>query len=161
MKNWCLFSENLLLVLLNTYTNTEHFKARLHMHFFTCDTMQFQEIIALLSHIKISVCSMYFAGNAATSEKLAVSYCSRVDRLYGDTCSYICPQIWLNEARTNIGLSPAMGFLNENDSLAYSAILGELSSGLSFTMGFFKTSGFPLLLVGFLRGQGRTYLATP
>ena len=36
-----------------------------------------------------------------------------------------------------------MGFLNENDSLAYFAILGELSSGLSFTVGFvqdFKVS---------------------
>ena len=35
-------------------------------------------------------------------------------------------------------LSPTMGFLNENDSLAYYAILGELSPGLSFTIGFFK-----------------------
>ena len=32
-----------------------------------------------------------------------------------------------------------MGFLKENNSQAYFAILGELSSGLSFTMGFFKT----------------------
>ena len=34
-------------------------------------------------------------------------------------------------------------------------------SGLSFTVGFFKTSIFVSLLVGFFRGQGRTYLAIP
>ena len=48
----------------------------------------------------------------------------------------------LNEAKTNVGLSPTMGFLNENDSLAYSAILGGLSSSLSLTVRFFKTFGF-------------------
>ena len=31
-----------------------------------------------------------------------------------------------------------MSFLNENDSLAYFAVLEELSSGLSFPVGFFK-----------------------
>ena len=62
-----------------------------------------------------------------------------MDRLCGDTCSNVFPQTWLNEARTNIGLSPAVGFMNENDRLAYFAILGELSSYLSFTVGFFKT----------------------
>ena len=71
---------------------------------------------------------------------------SRVDRLCGDTCSYVYPQTWLNEARTNIGLSPTMGFLNENESLAYFEILGELSSGLSFTLDFFKTVSFLSLL---------------
>ena len=50
----------------------------------------------------------------------------RVDRLCGDICSYVCPQTWLNDARTNIGLSPTMSFLNENDSLAYFVILREL-----------------------------------
>ena len=46
----------------------------------------------------------------------------------------------LNEARTNIDLSPTMGLLNENDSLAYFEILGELSSAVSpfFSVGFFK-----------------------
>ena len=78
------------------------------------------------------------------------------NRLCGETC--LSPDL-LNEARTNIGLSPTMGFLNENDSLAYFAILGELSSGLSFTVGFLKTLSFLSLLVGFFRG--RTYLATP
>ena len=63
-------------------------------------------------------------------------------RLCRDTCFYVCPQTWLNEARTDIGLSPTMGFLNENDSLAYFAILGELSSGLSTIVGFFKTVSF-------------------
>ena len=82
-----------------------------------------------------------------------------MNRLCGDTCSYVCPQTWLNEVRTNIGLSRTMGFLNGNDSLPYFAIFGELSSGLSFTVGFFKKLSF--LLIGFFRGQGRTYLATP
>ena len=45
------------------------------MQFFTSDSIQFQETIALLSHIKIYMCSMSCTGNAATSEKLAVSYC--------------------------------------------------------------------------------------
>ena len=65
-----------------------------------------------------------------------------MDRLCGNTCSYVCPQTLLNEARTNIGLPPAVGFLNENDGLAYFAISGELSSGLFFTLGFFKTLNF-------------------
>ena len=47
---------------------------------------------------------------------------------------FLClSQTWFNEARTNRGLSPTMGLLNVDDSLAYFAILGELSSGLSFT----------------------------
>ena len=50
-----------------------------------------------------------------------------------------CLQIWFNEAITSIGLSQTMGFSNENDSLAYFSILEELSSGLFFTVGFFKT----------------------
>ena len=82
-------------------------------------------------------------------------------RLCRDTCSNVSPQTWLNESRANVGLSPTMGFLNDNDSLAYFAILVELSSGLSLTVGFLKTSSFLSLLVGFYRGQGRTYLATP
>ena len=45
-----------------------------------------------------------------------------------------------------------MVILNEKDSLAYFAILEELSSGLSFTVGFFKTLSFLSLLNGFLRG---------
>ena len=59
-----------------------------------------------------------------------------MDRLCGDICSYVCRQTWLNEARMNIGLSPTMDFLNENDSSAYFAIMGELLSDLSFTVGF-------------------------
>ena len=74
---------------------------------------------------------------------------------------FFFPVTWLNEARTNIGLSSTMGFLNENDSLDYFASLEELSSGISFTVGFLKTLSFLSLLVGFFRGQGRTYLATP
>ena len=48
------------------------------------------------------------------------------------------------------------GLLNENDSLAYMhfAILGELSSGLSFTVGFFKGLRLLSLLVGFFPGGG-------
>ena len=46
-----------------------------------------------------------------------------------------------------------MGFLNENDSAVYFAILGELSSGLPFIVGFFKTLNLVSLLVGFFRGK--------
>ena len=60
-----------------------------------------------------------------------------------------------------MSLSPTMGFLNENDNLAYFAILGQSSSGLSFTVGFFKPLSFLLLLVGLFREQARTYLAIP
>ena len=76
-----------------------------------------------------------------------------MDRLCGNACYYVCPQTWLNEASTSTGLSPTMGGLNENGSLVYFAVLGELSSGLSFTVGFFKTLGFLSLLVGFFRGK--------
>ena len=61
----------------------------------------------------------------------------------------MCPQTWLNEARANIGLSSTIGFLNKNDSLAYFAIFGALLSGLSFTVGFFKTK-FSLIIYLFL-----------
>ena len=86
-----------------------------------------------------------------------------MDKLCGDTCTYVCLQTWPNEARTEIGLvCPQLWvFLNENDSLAYFAILGELLSGLSFTLRFFKTLSFLSLLVGFFRAQGSIYLATP
>ena len=46
-----------------------------------------------------------------------------------------------------------MGFLNENDSLAYVAVLGDLWSDLSFTVGFHKTLRFLSLLVDFLGGK--------
>ena len=69
------------------------------------------------------------------------------------SCSYVCPQTWLNEARKNTDLSPAMGFLNENGSFTCFAILREFSSDLCFTAGFFKTSSFLSLLVGFLGGK--------
>ena len=60
---------------------------------------------------------------------------------------FLClSQIWFNKARTNIGLSPTMGFLNASDSLAqfwlYLALLGESLSDLSFTVGFFKSLSF-------------------
>ena len=48
-----------------------------------------------------------------------------------------------------------MGFLNENDSLSYFAILGELSLGLSFTVGFFKTLRLLSLLASFLEFRGK------
>ena len=84
-----------------------------------------------------------------------------MDRLLGDTGSYVCSQTCLNEAKTNIGLSSTMGFLNESDSLAYFSIFGESSSGISFTAGFFKPLSFLSSLVGFFRGQEKTSLATP
>ena len=39
--------------------------------------------------------------------------------------------------------------------LNYFAILGELSSGLSFTVGFFKTSKISLIMLGSFRGKER------
>ena len=70
-------------------------------------------------------------------------------------------QGWIGYAGTHVPMFVPWVFLNENDSLAYFAILEELSSGLSVTMGFSKLLRFLSLLVGFFRGQGRTYLPTP
>ena len=46
------------------------------------------------------------------------------------------------KAGHTLGLSPAMGFMNENDSFVYFAILRELSSGLTLTMRFSTPSIF-------------------
>ena len=62
------------------------------------------------------------------------------------------PRLGLNGNR-NVGLSPTLSSLNENDSLAYFAILGELSLGLSFTVGFFKTLSF--LIISWLFSGGK------
>ena len=45
-----------------------------------------------------------------------------------------------------------MGFLNKDDSLAYFSILGELSSGLPSTAGFFKTLSFSHYQLAFSGG---------
>ena len=58
-------------------------------------------------------------------------YTSRADRLRGDTCTHVCPQTWLNWARTDICLSQTMGFFHKNYTLAYFASFWESSSGLS------------------------------
>ena len=60
------------------------------------------------------------------------------------TCTVV-----FNESRTNIGLSPTMGFLNENDSLAYFCNLGRLVVRSVFycgLAGFFKTLKFSLII---------------
>ena len=57
-----------------------------------------------------------------------------------------------NKARTNMGLSPTMGFLNENDNLAYFAILGNCRQVCLLLWAFFKTSSFLSLIVGFFQG---------
>ena len=46
-----------------------------------------------------------------------------------------------------------MGFLNENDSLAYFKIFGEFSSGLFFTVSVYRILSFLSLLVGFSGGM--------
>ena len=46
-----------------------------------------------------------------------------------------------------MGLSPTMGF-SMKMTVAYFAILGEFSSGMSFTLGFFK-------ILSSLQGEGR------
>ena len=52
----------------------------------------------------------------------------------------------------NIGLPQLWGFLSENDSLVYFAILEELSSGLSFTVGFIKTIKLSLIISWLFQG---------
>ena len=62
---------------------------------------------------------------------------------------YVFPclsQTWLNEAEATIGLSPIMGLLNENESLVYFAVLGELSSGLSLTVGSSRLAWFSIII---------------
>ena len=54
----------------------------------------------------------------------------------------LVPRLALIKAGHTLGLSPAMGFLNENDSFVYFATLRELSSGLTLTMGFSRLSIF-------------------
>ena len=55
-----------------------------------------------------------------------------------------------------------MDFSNENDSLAYFSILGELSSSLSLiTVGFIKTFGFLSSSVGLFREPERHTLQHP
>ena len=54
----------------------------------------------------------------------------------------LLPRLGLIKEGHTLGLSPAMSFLNENDSFVYFAILRELSSGLILTMGFARLSIF-------------------
>ena len=54
----------------------------------------------------------------------------------------LVPRLGLIKAGHTLGLSPGMGFLNKNDSFFYFAILRELSSGLTLTMGFSSLSIF-------------------
>ena len=75
-----------------------------------------------------------------------------MNRLSRDTCSYVCPQTWLNKARSHIGLSSTMGFSNENDGQAYLAILRELPSGLCFTVGLFQDFKLSLLFTWLFQG---------
>ena len=58
-------------------------------------------------------------------------------RLAGENSSSVQGRI--GYAGTHV---PTMSFLNDNDSFAYFAILAELLSGRSFTVGFFKTLSF-------------------
>ena len=72
----------------------------------------------------------------------------------------LVPRLGLTKAGHTLGLSPAMCFLNENDSFAYFSVLGELSSGFDFNHGIFKVFDFLSILVGFFRGAEGTFLAT-
>ena len=66
---------------------------------------------------------------------------------------FIClSQTWLNEARTYIGLSPTMGFSNENDSLAYFAILGRIVVRSVFNCRLFQNCWFSLVISGLFQG---------
>ena len=66
----------------------------------------------------------------------------------------LVPRLGLIKAGHTLGLSPAMGFLNENDSFAYFA-------NFEGVVGIFKTFDFLSILVGFLEGPVGTFLATP
>ena len=68
-----------------------------------------------------------------------------MDRLRRDTCPYVCPQTGLNKAQTNIALSQIMGFFNENMTWVFFVYFGQLLSGLSLIVGFFKN--FEIVIV--------------
>ena len=55
---------------LHGITKFIQFKPLLHMQFLLPMALQFQEIIALPSHVQIAVCSTPCAGNTTSSEKL-------------------------------------------------------------------------------------------
>ena len=76
-----------------------------------------------------------------------------VDRLCGDTCSYVCHQTWLNESRTNIGLSPTMGFLNENDCLELFCNFGKIVVRSVFCCGLFEDLKFSLSISWLFQGS--------
>ena len=78
-------------------------------------------------------------------------HCLHDSQIHVAKVSYAGAHVPMLVPRTNIGLSPTMGFLTENDSLAYFEI---------FSRGLSKTFDFLLILVGFSRGPGRLYLAT-
>ena len=85
-----------------------------------------------------------------------------------DTCPYFGPQTWLNEARTNIGLSPTMFFFLMKMTVWLISNFGRTVVRSVFYYGLFKTLSFLSLSVGFLRGkrwggegQGRTYFQHP
>ena len=83
-------------------------------------------------------------------------------------CVILRTQGWIGYEGTHVpmfvprlgkGLSPTMGFLDENENLAYFAILGDLSSDLSFLWAF-QDFKFSPIISWLFQGQGRTYLAT-
>ena len=75
---------------------------------------------------------------------------------------FLClSQTWLNKVRTNIGLSPTICFLNENDSLAFLKVGKNCHHVYLLLWAFLRLLSSLSLLAGFFRGQGRTYLATP
>ena len=76
-----------------------------------------------------------------------------MDRLRRYTCSYVGSQTWLNDARTNIGLSQTMGFLNENDSLAYFANFGRIFVRSVINCGLFQDIKFSLIISFLFQGS--------
>ena len=68
--------------------------------------------------------------------------------MFKDKHRYMCPRVTcppFNEARTNIGLSSAMGFLNENESDLFCSF-GRIVVRSVFYCGLFQDFKFPLII---------------
>ena len=75
------------------------------------------------------------------NHKTPGSSVTRVDRLSGDACPYVCPQTGLNQAQTNIALSQNMGFFNENMTWFF-CVFRTIAVRL---VGFFKNFGIVIV----------------
>ena len=75
--------------------------------------------------------------------------------------TYVCLQTWLNEARTNIGLSPTVGFLNENDSWLILQFLENCRQVCLLLWAFSRLQVFPHSKLAASGGKERHTLQHP